>query len=57
MNKISEIVLTVLVLAGMYCAISTSVASVRDPVIRAHQMVVVADGTDPMPICRGKACR
>ncbi len=58
MHKMSEILLTLLVLAGMYCAISTSVAPVRSPVIRAQQMVVVADGTDPMPLCRGKrACQ
>lgn len=58
MNKLSEIILTILVLAGMYCAISTSGAPVRDSVMRAQRMVVVvADGTEPMPTCRGKACR
>jgi hypothetical protein len=57
MYKISEILLTALVLAGMYCAVSTSSAPVRNPVIRSQQAVLVADGTDPMPVCRGNGKR
>jgi len=55
MNKTVEIVLTVLALAGMYCAIPKSSAPVGDPVIRAEQAVLIADGSDPMPLCRN--CR
>jgi hypothetical protein len=58
MNKISGILLTALLLAGMYCAISTSSTPVRNPVVRSQQAMLVADGTDPMPVCRGKrACQ
>jgi hypothetical protein len=56
MYKISEILLTALVLAGMYCAVSTS-SALRNPVIRSQQAVLVADGTDPMPVCRGNGKR
>lgn len=52
MNKITEIVLTALLLAGMYSGISTSFAPASSPAIRANQAVLVADGTDPMPLCR-----
>jgi hypothetical protein len=54
MNKTIEIVLTALALAGMYCAIPKSFAPVGNPVIRAEQ-ALIADGSDPMPLCRG--CR
>ena len=57
MYKISEILLTALVLAGMYCALSTSSAPANTPVIRTQQAVLVADGTDPMPVCRGNGKR
>ncbi len=53
MNKTAEIVLTALALAGMYCAIPKSFAPVGNPVIQAEQAVLVADGSDPMPLCRG----
>jgi len=55
MNKTVEIALTVLALAGMYCAIPKSSAPVGNPVIRAEQAVLIADGSDPMPLCRN--CR
>jgi len=57
MKRIAEIVLTALALAGMYCAIPKSFAPVQNPVIGTEQMVLVADGSDPMPFCRGRACR
>lgn len=56
MKKIAEIVLTALALTGMYCAIPKTFA----PVVNssgAEQMVLVADGSDPMPLCRGKVCK
>jgi hypothetical protein len=55
MNKSVEILLTVLALAGMYCAIPKSTAQV-DSVTRAEQTIMLADGTDPMPFCRAKGC-
>ena len=57
MKKIVEIVLTAMALAGMYCAIPKSFAPVDNPSIRTEQMVLVADGSDPMPLCRGRVCK
>ena len=51
MNKTVEILLTALALAGMYCAISKPLAPLGNP-YRAEQAVVIADGSDPMPLCR-----
>jgi hypothetical protein len=57
MNKIVEVVLTVLALTGMYCAIPKSVGPGGNPVVRAQQEMLIADGSDPMPLCRGKHCK
>ncbi len=57
MNKTVEVVLTALALAGMYCAIPKSAATVSNQSIEAGQIVLVADGSDPMPLCRGKRCK
>ena len=53
MNKIIEVLLTVLALVGLFCAVTNSA-----PLNTAtQQTVVVADGSDPMPICRtAKRC-
>ena len=58
MNKAVEVLLTVLALAGMYCAIpnSKSVAPAGSNV-RAQQEVMIADGSDPMPLCRAARCK
>jgi len=55
MNKSIEILLTALALAGMYCAIPKSTAP-GGPGVRAEQSVILADGTDPMPLCRARGC-
>ena len=51
-----EILLTVLALAGMYCAAPKDTAPVGNSSIGTEQIVLVADGSDPMPLCRGKGC-
>jgi hypothetical protein len=56
MNKTVEILLTALALSGLYCAIPKSTAP-GNPVIRTEQAVILADGSDPMPLCRTKRCR
>jgi hypothetical protein len=56
MNKVLEILLTVVALAALYCAIPTSVSPSGNSAIRADQTVVVADGSDPMPLCRKLNC-
>jgi hypothetical protein len=50
-------VLTVVALAGLYSAIQTNDSPPRNSAIRAEQAVVIADGSDPMPLCRAKSCR
>lgn len=56
MNKVMEVLLTVVALAGLYSAISTSTTSPGNAAIRAEQAVVVADGSDPMPLCSPGHC-
>jgi hypothetical protein len=53
MNKVLEVLLTVVALAGLYCAIPMNNSRPANSAVRAEQAVVVADGTDPMPFCRG----
>lgn len=57
MNKTAEILLFALALAGMYCAIPKNSSPVDKSRIGAEQTVIVADGSDPMPLCRGKVCK
>lgn len=56
MNKTLEILLTTLALVGMYCAIP-KIAAQEGFGVRVDQNVVLADGSDPMPLCRGRGCR
>jgi hypothetical protein len=57
MNRTAEVLLLALTVVGMYCAIPKSSDRVINPHIGAQQVVLVADGSDPMPLCRGKACK
>src|SRR5579883_1259509 len=54
MNKVLEVLLSAFALVGLFCAVTNRAPT--NPTIRAKQAVVVADGTAPMPICRGKRC-
>jgi hypothetical protein len=54
MNKTMEVLLTALALAGLFCAIPNSTPA--NISVRSQNNVIVADGSDPMPICRGKRC-
>ena len=56
MNKVLEVLLTVVALAGLYSAIPASTPRPGSSAIRADQAVVVADGSDPMPLCRNRHC-
>jgi len=56
MNKLVEVVLTVLALAGMYCAMPKPAAPGVNLTVRAGHEVLIADGSDPMPLCRGRRC-
>lgn len=57
MKRIAEVLLAALALAGMYCAIPRRSVQPANPQIGAEQVVLVADGSDPLPLCRGKACK
>jgi hypothetical protein len=57
MNKLLEVLLTVVALAGLYSAIQMNTSPPGNSAVRAEQAVVIADGSDPMPLCRTKACR
>lgn len=54
MNKALELLLVAVALAGIYSAIPASTPA--NSQVRAQQAVVVADGSDPMPLCRAKNC-
>ena len=56
MNKLVEALLTLVALAGLYCAMPKSTLQPSSPAVRADQAVVIADGTDPMPLCRRRTC-
>jgi len=56
MNKVLELLLTGLALAALYSAIPTTASHTSNSAFRAEQAVVVADGTDPMPLCRARRC-
>ena len=56
MNKKVEVLLTALALAGLYSAMPKTVSRPDNSGIRAEQVVIIADGSDPMPLCRGKHC-
>jgi hypothetical protein len=56
MNKSLEVLLTVVALAGLYSAMQTSTTRPVNSDVRAEQAVLVADGSDPMPVCRPKHC-
>ncbi len=49
-----EILLTLLALAGLFSALPKDLSKSATAGIRAEQTVVIADGSDPMPLCRTK---
>jgi hypothetical protein len=57
MKKIGDVLLIALALAGMYCAIPKNSDQAANPHLGSQQVVLVADGSDPMPLCRGKVCK
>lgn len=57
MNKTIEIVLTAVALAGMYCALPKATPSSGGLRMESGQTILIADGSEPMPMCRGgKRC-
>jgi hypothetical protein len=56
MNKTLEVLLTLLALAGLYCTVPKSISGPDNSEFRAEQTVIVADGSDPMPLCPRRGC-
>ena len=56
MKTTGEVLIAALALAAIYCAVPKN-PSQTGATIRAEQVVLVADGSDPMPLCRGKVCK
>jgi hypothetical protein len=57
MKTTGEVLLAALALASIYCAVPRKPSQTGGPTIRAEQVVLVADGSDPMPSCRGRVCK
>ena len=57
MKKRVELLLMVLALAGIYCGVSKSADRAVKPCLGVEQIVLVADGSDLIPLCREKACK
>jgi hypothetical protein len=56
MKTLAEVCLLALALTGLYCAIPQSVAPIDHSSVQSAQRVLIADGSDPMPLCRAKRC-
>jgi hypothetical protein len=56
MNKTLEVLLTLVALAALYSAVPASISRPNNSEVRADQNVVLADGSDPMPLCRNRNC-
>ena len=56
MNKTLQVVLTALALAGAYCSLTTHIVTPNSHNSTAEKAVMYADGSDPMPACRGRFC-
>jgi len=57
MNRTLEVLLAAFALIGIYCAIPKSSSQASTSGIQAEHVVLVADGSEPMPLCRGRACK
>jgi len=56
MKTLVEVCLLALALTGLYCAVPQSVTPINRSSIQSAQRVLIADGSDPMPLCRSKRC-
>lgn len=56
MKKVIEVLLTALALAGLYSAMPSKISHPGNTSVRVEQAVVIADGSDPMPLCHNKHC-
>ncbi len=59
MARIAEVLLAAFALIGICSAIpkTSTTAPASSSVIQAEHVVALADGSEPMPLCRGKSCK
>jgi hypothetical protein len=57
MKTTGEVLLAALALAAIYCTVPKSTLQTGAATIRSEQVVLVADGSDPMPLCHKKVCK
>jgi len=57
MKTTGEVLLAAVALAAICCAIPKNASQNGAATIGAEQVVLVADGSDPMPLCRGRVCK
>jgi hypothetical protein len=55
MNRTIESLLIALALCGIYSAIPKNTTP-NSPAVQTKEAVMLADGSDPMPLCRAKGC-
>ncbi|HEY7098081.1 MAG TPA: hypothetical protein VH437_15250 [Terriglobales bacterium] len=60
MKSVIQVCLTLLALVGFFCALDQTVFDqnvAASSSVQSQKTVLVADGSDPMPLCRAKHCR
>ena len=58
MKTTGEVLLAAVALAAIYCcAIPKNSSQTGAATIRAEHVVMVADGSDPIPLCQRRVCR
>lgn len=55
MNRTIETLLIALALCGIYSAVPKTTTP-DHTAVKAQEAVIVADGSEPMPLCRAKGC-
>jgi hypothetical protein len=55
MNKTIETLLIALALCGIYASVPKSTTP-NLTAVKSQESVIIADGSDPMPLCRAKGC-
>ena len=57
MKTSGEVLLAALALAAIYYTIPKNTTQTSAATIGKAQVVIVADGSDPMPLCHKKVCK
>lgn len=57
MARIAEVLLAAFALIGICSAIPRTSSQTSTATIQPVHIVALADGSEPMPLCRGKSCK